>query len=88
LPEARGAATWYARAVAIEPTGAKLDVPSNSSALSRHTSVGPGAQYEPPAIRTFPEGSSVAVCSARAADIEPVAVKVPMPSKSSALERV
>ena len=70
---------WRLRAVAIEPVG--LNVPVAGSYSSAEARNGPGMFHfpgSPPANRTRPSESRVAVPKPRAVVIEPVAVNVPV----------
>src|SRR5919202_3273900 len=87
LPLASSVALAPRRAVIMLPVAVHVPVlGSYSSALER---VQVGSQGpKPPATKTFPLGSSVAVCSTRAVLMLAVAVHMPvLGSYSSALER-
>ena len=78
-PSASKVAVCPSRAVVIEPVG--LNVPvlgSYSSAEARKTGDPVASESCPPAMRTRPSASSVAVCTSRAVVIEPVGPKLPV----------
>ena len=87
-PSESNVAVCSSRAAVIEPVGLKAPVVgSYSSAEARRSSQSP--PFTPPAKRTRPSESNVAVSDSRALAIEPVGLKVPVRgSYSSAEDRI
>ena len=86
-PSASSVAVLPARVVVIEPVGLNEPVAgSYSSAEAKNVYVDEYGFWSPPAIRTRPSASSVAVSALRAVAIEPVGLKEPVAGSYSSAE--
>ena len=74
------------RAVAIAPVGLNLPVEGSYRSAEAVSSQPLGPHRQPPAMRTNPSRSRVAVCESRARAIDPVGLNLPVAGSYSSAE--